>query len=83
MDKGPKEIQVAAYSGFKANERPLSFNAEDGAIVRVKHVLDRWYGPEYDYFKILGENGRLYLLRWHRRLDHWQLLKIYERTFYH
>lgn len=80
--KDPTEVQVTAYSGFKANERPLAFTLE-GVSVKVRGMLDRWYGPAYDYFKVLGENGRVYLLRWHRDLDRWEVMNAQGEILYH
>lgn len=70
-------IEVTAYSGYKANERPLYFTKEQTRI-QVKTILDRWYGPEYDYFKVLGEDGLEYLLGWRRYSDSWFLFKALE-----
>ena len=70
-------IKVIAYSGFKANERPLYFILGQQKM-EVKEVLDRWYGQEHDYFKVLADNRREYLLKWHRVLDIWSLAKAME-----
>ena len=75
----PVNIEVAAYSGYKANERPLCFRFEQKKL-SVVDVLDRWYGEEHDYFKVLADDGKIYLIRWHRFLDAWSLMKIMEKT---
>ena len=77
-DDFPKPVQVSAYSGYKANERPLAFSV-DGRKYDVVHIIDRWYGVEHDYFKILAGDGKTYLLRWHRILDLWFLVNVLER----
>lgn len=71
----PVRIEVVGYSGYKADERPLCFVLE-GRELRVKDVLDRWYGEEHDYFKVLAEDGKAYLIRRHRILDQWFVVKI-------
>ncbi len=71
-------IEVSAYSGYRANERPLYFVLECQRV-DVEEILDRWYGEDYDFFKILGNDGRVYLLKWHRALDTWFFEKILER----
>lgn len=81
-DDLPKHITVSAYSGYKANERPTAFIV-DGRRHDVVHVIDRWYGVEHDYFKVLGEDGKVYLLRWHRMLDLWFLVKEVEKVGKH
>ena len=77
--KFPVKIEVVAYSGYKANERPLYFVLEQKKL-SVVNVVDRWYGVEHDYFKVLAEDGKVYLIRWHRILDLWFVVKIMERT---
>jgi len=81
-DDLPKPIKVSAYSGFKANERPTAFTV-DGQRRDVANVIDRWYGVEHDYFKVLADDGKVYLLRWHRILDLWFLVKVTERAGKH
>ena len=82
IDSLPRKIEVVAYSGYKANERPLEFILGDQKI-EVQNVIDRWYGVEHDYFKVLAEDGKVYLLRWHRTLDLWFLMSIIERIGKH
>jgi hypothetical protein len=83
LEKGfPKKIYVEAYSGYKANERPMSFLLGN----RKRHVVDivdRWYGVEHDYFKVLADDGKVYVLRWNRLLDLWFLVKVMERLGKH
>ena len=69
------KIEVTAYSGYKADERPVSF-ALRGERREVKEISDRWYGTEDDYFKVLADDGKTYLLRRHRCLDIWFLVKM-------
>lgn len=78
----PKKIEVVAYSGYKANERPL-YLVLDEQRLEVKKTLDTWYGVEHDYFKVLADDGKVYLLKWHRALDMWFIEKILERLGKH
>jgi hypothetical protein len=78
----PKKIEVVAYSGYKANERPL-YLVLDEERLEVKNIIDRWYGVEHDYFKVLADDGKVYLLKWHRTLDLWFLERILERLGRH
>ena len=78
----PKRIEVVAYSGYKANERPLYFILDQKRL-EVKNIVDRWYGVEHDYFKVLADDGKVYLLRWHRSLDLWFVENIIERLGKH
>ena len=74
----PRRIEVVAYSGYKANERPLYFFL-DHQKLEVRHIIDRWYGVEHDYFKVLAQDGKVYLLKWDRFLDLWFIERIVER----
>jgi hypothetical protein len=78
----PARIRVMGYSGFRLNERPLSFvfgNRE----YQVESIIDRWHGEDYDYFKVLADDGRIYLIKWHRIDDAWFVVKIMERQGKH
>jgi len=66
------QIKVNAYSGFKANERPLSFSMGDLKVEIVK-VIDRWTDPDRDFFRVQGDDGRLYILSWDRGKDTWSI----------
>ncbi|MBW1912876.1 MAG: hypothetical protein JRI43_06905 [Deltaproteobacteria bacterium] len=74
-DEFPIKIEVAAYSGYKANERPLYFIINERKL-DVVNIIDRWYGVEHDYYKVLADDGRLYLLKWNRIHDVWFLVKM-------
>ena len=65
-----RKIEVIAYSGYKANERPLYFVLDERKI-EVNNVLDRWYGQDHNYFKVLASDGLIYLIKWNRSLDVW------------
>ena len=78
----PKKIEVVGYSGYKANERPLYFLLDEERL-KVQNIIDRWYGVEHDYFKVMAEDGKVYLLKWHRSLDLWFVEKTLERLGKH
>lgn len=75
----PGKIQVESYSGYKANERPTLFFLRSRRV-SVKDILDRWYGADHDFFKVLGDDGKVYLLKWQRFTDEWFLVKVVERV---
>ena len=70
-------VRVACYAGYRGEETPrrLVFEAQE---ITVAEVLDRWLAPDHRYFKILGDDGALYILR-HDAVDgRWELV-LYER----
>jgi hypothetical protein len=74
-------LKVECYSGYKAEERPLRFTFQGGTSPRayeVKEVLDQWYGVGYCCFKVMADDGDIYILRHQEVEDAW-LLESYRR----
>ncbi len=74
-------IQVESCGGAKADETPRRFTLEE-QTVEVGEVLDRWYqvesNPEWpraDYFKVLADDEREYLLKHDLEAGEWFLGK--------
>lgn len=68
-------IKVEAYSGYKAEERPRSMTIGDRTL-EVKAVVDRWYGLDHDYFKVLADDGYIYIIRHDRASLAWELVMM-------
>jgi len=66
-------LTVEAYSGHKADERPVAF-CLGGRRVAVREILDRWYGEDHAYFKLTGDDGAMYIIRQDRSSDTWELI---------
>jgi len=69
-------LKVDCYSGYKADERPLRFSfagKPGGQVFEVREVLDQWYGVGYLCFKVLAEDGNIYILRHIEAEDNWVL----------
>lgn len=73
------KIKVNAYSGYKANERPLSFTMGD-RLFRVEKTLDHWCGEDHDYFKLKADDGCIYIIRYEREKDEWELTMMESRS---
>ncbi|MGO8787765.1 MAG: hypothetical protein ACLQVL_10345 [Terriglobia bacterium] len=70
------ELEVECYSGHRADERPLrfAFAGKPGTPkYEVKAVLDQWYGVGYQCFKVLVDDGNIYILRHQESKDCWRL----------
>jgi hypothetical protein len=67
------KVSVESYSGLKAEEYPLRFNLQ-GRIVRINNIVDRWLTPGCRCFKVLADNGNIYVLEYNERDDVWSLL---------
>jgi hypothetical protein len=75
LDSRLKVIHVNCYSGYKANERPIYFTVR-GRKLAVEKILDRWYGIDHSYFKILADDQKVYLIKHDPGADLWTLEKI-------
>lgn len=67
------KLTVATYSGYRADERPTSFTLGDRTF-QVREILDSWQGEDHAYFKLMADDGNLYLLRHDRAADTWELM---------
>jgi hypothetical protein len=65
-------IVVECYAGYRYPERPLAFQIR-GQDYRVVKIIDRWVGEEGDYFKVLADDQRVYLLGYRPGQDAWTL----------
>lgn len=66
------EIQVDCYSGYRGEETPRQIQIGTRKITVVE-VLDLWLSPDHRYFKILGDDQGLYIIRHDPHAATWQL----------
>jgi predicted acetyltransferase len=69
---------VTEYSGYKANEKPLSFTIDDQRL-EVRDIICRWVEPEKDFFKVIADDDKVYTLSWNLKPDLWFIEKISEK----
>ncbi len=75
-------VEVRCYSGFKANERPLSFVVSDREF-SVMDIEGSWFeenekGRERRVcFRVRADDGDLYLLSCDEKRDDWILRRIW------
>jgi hypothetical protein len=50
--------------------RAFHFNARRVEVVKV---VDQWFGPDYRYCKVKGDDGAVYILRVIEHSSSWQL----------
>lgn len=63
---------MECYSGYRAEQEPRRI-VVDGRAIEVAEILDRWLAPDHRYFKVLGADGRVYMLRHDTEWDEWEL----------
>ena len=65
-------IKVECYSGYKADERPVSFISE-GNKLKVDRIIEQWRSPDADNFKVMANDGKRYLLVHDNIKDNWKI----------
>ncbi len=80
-----QHIQVEAYSGYKANERPVAFIFQDRRW-EISEIQDRWYeggmdpeAPVIDYFKVKTADGSVFILRYEKESEVWGIIEPREK----
>ncbi|MBT3807534.1 MAG: hypothetical protein HOG03_23520 [Desulfobacula sp.] len=68
-------IKVNCYSGYRGEETPRSIFFNDKEI-QVNKILDMWLAPDHRYFKFLGSDESIYIIRHDTKGCFWEL------TFY-
>ncbi len=73
-------VRVECHSGYKADERPLRFRLGE-SVYEVREILDQWYGPDANYFRVRADDDNIYVLRQTRGAneDAWTL-EAYRRA---
>jgi hypothetical protein len=74
-----EQLQVECCSGYKVNERPVTFTYQ-GRLWEIQEIIDRWYEgdldasrPVIDYFKVRITDGKVFLLRYLSAFDVWSI----------
>ena len=68
----PKALRVSCHAGHRGEERPERFFLGDREV-EVVEILDRWLAPDHRYFKCLGSDGSVYILRHDVVEQRWEL----------
>jgi hypothetical protein len=69
-----KRVKVIAYSGYRAEERPMRFELE-GKEIMVKEVISEWRDEEGWGFMVTGDDAREYFLKYLEKEDCWSIEK--------
>ena len=73
-DERPARFSFVRGSNLRQDSPIDSSRAGRGVRkYQVAAVLDRWYGPGYECFKVRADDGNLYVLRHELGEDTWRL----------
>jgi len=67
-----RSIRVECYAGHRGEETPRRFWLHE-RLVEVAEILDRWLAPDHRYFKVKGDDGDVYILRYDGAADRWEM----------
>jgi hypothetical protein len=56
------KIVVKCYSGQRVDETPRSIQF-DAMTVEIMKIQDRWISTDHRYFKVLGDDDAVYIIR--------------------
>jgi hypothetical protein len=68
-------VDVECYAGYRAEEAPRALRIGERRLTVVE-VIDRWLGPDHRYFKVRGDDGVTYIVRYDEHRDEWDLTVI-------
>ena len=66
------QIRVECYAGQRGDETPRALILGDRRV-EVVEILDRWLAPDHRYFKVRGDDGDVYIVRYSVANDAWEL----------
>ena len=66
-------VRVECYAGHRAEESPRCFSIGKREIT-VTEIIDRWLDPDHSHFKVRGDDGGIYILRYGRDTDTWDMI---------
>jgi len=73
-------LKVECHAGYRGEETPRRFYLH-GRCFEVDELLDCWLGPGHRYFKVIANDGGVYILRHDAGHDLWELTMFAAREF--
>jgi hypothetical protein len=67
------DIRVDCYSGYRGEETPRNVQIGDNKV-EVKKIVDRWLAPDHRYFKFIGDDNAIYIIRHDPQALKWELI---------
>jgi len=67
------DIRVECYAGHRAEESPRCFFIGKRRV-EVVEIIDRWLDPAHSHFKVRGDDGGIYILRYEQGIDSWEMI---------
>jgi hypothetical protein len=68
-------IKVESYSDSKGQESPSRFSL-GSRTVQIEAVVDRWFGEHASYYRVLGDDENLYIVKGPLVDGSWELVSF-------
>jgi hypothetical protein len=65
-------VPVECIADYRGVEMPRRFHL-GGREVEIVESDDQWHGADYRYFKVKGDDGNVYILRFDEPRSEWEL----------
>ena len=65
-------LQVECYADNRGEQTPRALTIDDRKVF-VDEIIDRWPGPNHQYYKVKGDDGDLYVIRQDTQSGAWEL----------
>lgn len=72
-DDAEAVVRVECHAGYRAEEAPRRFFLGKREV-RVTEIIDRWLDPAHSHFKVRGDDGGIYILRYRQDSDSWEMI---------
>lgn len=72
MNTGNLCLRVRCCAGFEGDQTPECFYLGEREV-GVEDVIDRWLSPGHRYFKVLGDDGGVYIISHDVASGRWEL----------
>ncbi|HKZ16797.1 MAG TPA: hypothetical protein VJ161_04950 [Geobacteraceae bacterium] len=69
----PIKVQTSSKAGELVN--PVSFAIRDRTF-QVMEVVDSWHGADHAYYKLIADDGNLYVIKHDMDADAWELVQM-------
>jgi hypothetical protein len=66
------QVYVECYAGHRGEQTPRVLVLGERRVA-VSEVLDQWLDPDHRYFKLRGDDGKVYQVRHNPRASAWEV----------
>ena len=65
-------VRVECYAGYRGDERPVRFYLGQ-RLIHIEKIADQWLDANHRYFKIVGDDGGVYILHQAQQTGRWEM----------